>query len=481
MPQAPSQPQTLINTSIEQQQLNNFLGPVNGALGGLPVAERNQSYFAVFIGAGGTGPEIIDQTAYFITYLVDENGNVSKPSEDYDSLINLNQNFEIGKNVIVRNDAASAVNGQLVGRKKIAAIGKQEPILYSQTGSSEGAHVNSLNFDSSINTNTVPRALFWMNRGAANIGDGSNNFTYNAPFQTPEASVATVDASVGTYTATSLDISPADQIQNVIFSISAQLESWNDEAVSGEIQLTKDGNVIGNVLPFDLQQAPATGVPFIQDFSHIIQVQAADLAGGEFKAVIDMNLPQGATSQLQINYLNFKITQQSPATTSPATNLPFWNGSSTNTWVTASNEISLNYGNQQNSQNVIDEIEPGFNFSPVTIPFIVNPGDRIRFGYNVENDYTIYEVIEPSVDVDGRLKLRLNSPPPPSSTLNSFVLHKVDVNNPVYIILDVPKIGGTNGFNGIILPEYPTKKLRKNLDNIILNLKERGIITDNET
>jgi len=482
MPQAPSsQPQTLINTSIEQQQLNNFLGPVNGALGGLPVAERNQSYFAVFIGAGGTGPEIIDQTAYFITYLVDENGNVSKPSEDYDSLINLNQNFEIGKNVIVRNDAASAVNGQLVGRKKIAAIGKQEPILYSQTGSSEGANVNSLNFDSSINTNTIPRALFWMNRGAASISDGPNNFTYNAPFQTPEVSVASVDEGAGTYTATNLDTSPADQIQNVIFSISAQLESWNDEAVSGEIQLTKDGNVIGNTLPFDLQPAPATGVPFIQDFSHIIQVQSADLAGGVFKAQITMTLPTGATSQLQINYLNFKITQQSPATTSPATNLPFWNGSSTNTWVTASNEVSLNYGNQQNSQNVLDEIEPGFNFSPVTIPFIVNPGDRIRFGYNMENDYTIYEVIEPSQDVDGRLKLRLNSPPPPSSALNSFVLHKVDVNNPVYIILDVPKIGGTNGFNGIILPEYPTKKLRKNLDNIILNLKERGIITDNET
>ena len=35
MAQAPSsQPQTVINTSIEQQQLNNFLGPVNGALGG---------------------------------------------------------------------------------------------------------------------------------------------------------------------------------------------------------------------------------------------------------------------------------------------------------------------------------------------------------------------------------------------------------------------------------------------------------------
>ena len=143
--------------SIEQEQLNNFLGPVNGALGGLSVAERNQSYFIVFQQAGGTGPEIIDETAYFITYLVDENGNVSKPSEDYNSLINLTQNFEVGKNAIVRNDAATAINGQLIGRKKITGIGKQEPIIYSQTGSSEGAYIIPLNFNSELNSITTPR------------------------------------------------------------------------------------------------------------------------------------------------------------------------------------------------------------------------------------------------------------------------------------------------------------------------------------
>ena len=69
---APSNPETEILSGIEQEQLNNFLGPVNGALGGLSVAEKNQSYFIIFQQAGGTGPEIIDETAYFITYLVDE-------------------------------------------------------------------------------------------------------------------------------------------------------------------------------------------------------------------------------------------------------------------------------------------------------------------------------------------------------------------------------------------------------------------------
>ena len=133
MPTAPTSTpqQTQTNVSLEQEQLNNFLGPVNGALGGLPVVERTSEYFVVYESAGGTGPEIIDETAIFITYLVDENGNVSKPSEDYDSLNNLLQNFEVGKNIIIRNGVASAVNGQIAGKQKVTAIGRQSPLLYS--------------------------------------------------------------------------------------------------------------------------------------------------------------------------------------------------------------------------------------------------------------------------------------------------------------------------------------------------------------
>ena len=228
--------------SIEQEQLNNFLGPVNGALGGLPVAERNQSYFIVFQQAGGTGPEIIDETAYFITYLVDENGNVSKPSEDYDSLINLNQNFEIGKNVIVRNDAASAVNGQLVGRKKIAAIGKQEPILYSQTGSSEGAYIVPLNFNSELNSSTTPRMEGAMVRGI--YDPGPNTFqtvtNYNSPVSLPQAPAATFDNTAGTYTVSSADIGNTNSI---FFEVSIGLRLTPNPLVGGNITGTQARDV----------------------------------------------------------------------------------------------------------------------------------------------------------------------------------------------------------------------------------------------
>ena len=489
----PSQPETAVNTTIEQEQLNNFLGPVNGALGGLPVAEKNQSYFVVFIGAGGTGPEIIDETAYFITYLVDENGNVSKPSEDYASLYNLVQNFEVGKNVIVRNDAASAVNGQLVGKQRISAVGKQEPIIYSQTGSSEGAYIIPLNFNSELNQSTTPRMEGTMVRGIYNptTNDFQTVTNYNSPVSSPQAPAATFNNTTGTYTVSSAEIG---NTLTIFFEVSIGLrltpQGGNNQTGTQTrnvtIRLLKDGvPAAGGTLAEKTYTIQGSNVDFE---SSVFNFSSDPLVVGQLAVIFDSGDPV-YTVEIQFedaiyctaDFIQFRIINQSPEPSNPLVLGNYWdNNSGTSFWLTASAELSTNYGAVQNSQNVLNEIEPGFNFSPITIPFIVTPGDRIRFGYNKENDYTIYEVIEPSGDIDGKLKLRLNTLVPTSVNLNNFVLHKVDTNNPVYIILDVKKVGGTQGFNGVILPEYPTKKLRDNLDNIIISLKERGIITDNE-
>ena len=55
----------------QQDQINNLqaLYPglsVEGILGGLPVAEKNQEYFVVFDEAGDTSPEIPNQTQLII-------------------------------------------------------------------------------------------------------------------------------------------------------------------------------------------------------------------------------------------------------------------------------------------------------------------------------------------------------------------------------------------------------------------------------
>lgn len=72
------QAQQAAQIAIDQSQFPGL--QINGVLGGLPVAEKNQEYFAVVFEAADTTPEIIDQTQFKVIYLCDSKLNVSKPS-----------------------------------------------------------------------------------------------------------------------------------------------------------------------------------------------------------------------------------------------------------------------------------------------------------------------------------------------------------------------------------------------------------------
>ena len=493
MPTAPptTPQQTQTNVTLEQEQLNNFLGPVNGALGGLPVAEQTQEYFAIYTGAGGTGPEIIDETAIFIKYLVDENGNVSQPSEDSDALYNLIQNFEIGKNLVVRNDIPSAINGQIGGKHKITAVGRQAPLLYSQTGSTAGANVSLLDFNTSLNQTGVPRMEGWLNKGV--YDPTNNNFNvitnYNSPFYEPDSSIANFDSLSGTYHITS---SATTNINFIQFKITAGFRilasGTNDSQTRNvTIRLLKDGvpaaggTFAEKTYTFDGTNSNVNDAVYNFESDPLIVTQLSpEFNSGDPTYSLEIKFDDHISTRA--DFINFIITNQSPQPTNPIADLPFWsNNNGNNLWITASSEISLNYGNTQNSQNVLNVIEDGFNFSPVITHLTPRPGDRIRFEYNKETEYIIYEVIRPEGDVDGRLKLRLNTLVPSGVNLNNFVLHRTDSTDPVYIIIDVPKtslVANSNQFKGVLLPEYPTKKLKNNLDKIILDLKEKGLISN---
>jgi hypothetical protein len=163
------------------------------------------------------------------------------------------------------------------------------------------------------------------------------------------------------------------------------------------------------------------------------------------------------------------------------TQTTFWStGSHTDiTWLTASNYLSTNYGNIQDTSNFPGTGE-SFGLSPIKELFTPRPGDRIRFAYDSNRDYYIYEVITPDEDNDGLLKLKLNKVLSSNTILDNFVLHRVDNTSIKYIILDVAKDptidNPENPFTGIILPKYPSEKLKNNLENILSKLKQEGII-----
>ena len=132
-------------TTYENANAYSYIGSKN-ALGGLPVVESTKAYIATFKGVVSADPEVIANSSFFITYLVDEEGNIFKVSEDSDAQSDVQFNFDPGDNAIVRVDQGTLLNAQLSGKHKITSLGSFLPILVTQTGSSNDAGVAFVNF-----------------------------------------------------------------------------------------------------------------------------------------------------------------------------------------------------------------------------------------------------------------------------------------------------------------------------------------------
>lgn len=125
----------------------------------VPVAEQNQTYFAYFDGVGGTGPEYIDGTAYFIKYLIDLEGNVVNPepftaadSPQAVGLYNLTDNFEVDKRATVKLIEPNPLYDEipnseiLQGTYRIAHVGRIVPIAVSENGENIQNYVQTMSF-----------------------------------------------------------------------------------------------------------------------------------------------------------------------------------------------------------------------------------------------------------------------------------------------------------------------------------------------
>lgn len=133
------------NIAIAEAEIGDGI-QIKGVLDGLPVAEKNQEYFAVIKEVGDTSPELIDQSQFKVTYICDSQLNVSKPSTDSVALNNVTQNFERQKNAIVRVDEGTVLNQQLGGVHEITAVGSIEPIGGTQIGTGPYAYVTTMSF-----------------------------------------------------------------------------------------------------------------------------------------------------------------------------------------------------------------------------------------------------------------------------------------------------------------------------------------------
>jgi len=448
--------------------------------GSLSAAEKNQTYFAYFSSVGQTGPEIIDQTAYFLKYLIDAQGNVVTPQPNSIDTLNMLQNFEPGKRVNVTSLEGTTLFNPLLGTKTITDVGRIETISISQTGSGIKDYTSSLIFNNS--------------QASYNYGDYDYNFyAFNSSDnQTIFDSYGVVRFATTTFNPNTRYTGSTTYNYNFENNTST---NFNPVSFKAQIQCSPaQAQVVGNFgyIPTDIYIRIVTSsaaTPTIFDYVlneevYNITQQVNSLyidtpftnfaAGSRVRVEIKRgNIPYGAQSPYTFtDYIMYFSLTPSYAPSITAVSPFFTTGSINDIYITASITLGSAYSFNMTQVNPTDNT---LNFDNITKTFNPQPGDYIRFEYNPLKTYRIYEVMTSG---SSNLIFRLNSPVLNGTNIDNFVIYRVNPNTGNQIILNIKKPSNTTGqpLTGFIKPQYMTKELEDNFTTIIQKLAAEGTI-----
>ena len=476
---------------------SNIIGDFNtttnngSGYGAYSAAEKNQTYFAYFSSVGGTGPEIIDQTSYFIKYIIDAQGNVVAPQPNSIDILNMLQNFEASRVVNVTSLEGTTLFTTLLGSKQITNIGRIQPILITETGSGRTDYVTTMSFsagpggvglDSAYNyafSATKVASAYISNTSFATLDFGStssnsgsnyNNSSYIYTFPNDTTSQGTQVTFRTTLRITS--------------AFSGPNQSGRSNYIRIQIQRSVDGGT--NYSPLELTDGVYTRLNLFNDgFTANVSAQTKPLnfnTGDKIRVQYSVD-SGGVENQLRIiaadNNQSTLFTNTQTYISDNFITSPFW---TIGTYTTASNDftvITASLGLTGLNQSQYTQVTPAasatFGFSNITLPFTPEPGDFIRFEYDPSNVHTIYENM---TTTNGNLALKVVPPVPSGSILDHFCIYRVNPNAGNQIILNVLKPTGTTGqpLTGFIKPQYMSKELEDNFTTIIQKLVAEGII-----
>lgn len=502
---APTSPASPAEETQQQLNLQTDLEAktglrIRGVLGGLPVAEQNQEYFAVFEEAGDTGPEIIDKTQFRVTYLVDSQLGTSKPAPESVAAINITQNFERGTNCIVRADNATALNQNLSGRQNIYNVGSVALIATTETGSSPGAFNTTMSFSDPRGQDIIEDAEdVSLEFTAGNPNTALSNQGDNVLMAYPNVVKAISGSDFLSYATNTLTFvtNTTEAGTRVVVQGNAFLQNGNQSntvGVSGKVELEFDDGGTGNYIVIDSDFFSAS--PGDQSYHYPVVYSAGIfknfVAGSKFR--IRVTKTDLGPNSIQIRGGNFKVRQEYlPGDIIieglNATFAPYWESEYTNfdppsgsgySVLTASaglsHFINSDFRAKLSPESAIfDPKGDTVTFSPIITNLNMAPGDEIRFEYNKNKVHTVMDVREFD---NGTIALTLSPQISTGSEVDHFTYYRIQQDGG-YVIVNTEKnntVAGEQPFSGIILPEYPSEALKERSDELIYQLKEANII-----
>ena len=483
--------------------------------GALSAAEKNQTYFVYFSSVGGTGPELIDQTAYFVKYLIDAQGNVVTPQPNSIDVLNLIQNFEAGKTVNVTSLEGTTLFSTLLGTKTITDIGRIETILTTETGSGRMDYIRTMSFSqggTSLQTSYSPDYTF---SAKLVTGTAVTNTTWtDLPFPL-ELSDPSGSYDPATYTY-SFSTNTYDYSTKVIFKTSVLINGLGEnESFYLQIIKSTDNFITSQSLELELPSIPQSpyytntispptqyidtdsegefyvatnGTSSAGYMNYISTVPQVFESGSKVKVRYKVGTTGTGTPSITIlgsspNTLNTSFLSTTNYSNALEITSSYWLGALN--YPTSSNVVqgliaTLPFSSVLNPQNdfiqTISSASLAFNFSNITSPSQILPGDYIRFEYDKTKQSKIYNV--QSIP-GGYVYLEINPPIPSGSILDHFTVYRINPNAGNQLILNVKKPIGTTGqtLTGFIKPQHMSEELENNFTTIIQKLAAEGLLT----
>jgi hypothetical protein len=481
------------------QHLNVWTLGDKGTYGKLPTVESLKNAVAYCDNISGWTPERMNASGLLIKYLIKSDGTVVIPNTTPNSLADNKGIFETGENVEIQ---FKNIGGQVSPIRKVIRGGSRiEPILYSQFESAPNSQWNTtMSFTDIIPSNT----------GVADNYTATFLKTTNQIIILPITTKITFDTAIfgSSYFDNSTDsyVVSQDAIDDgitLIFNPSIKVSLYkelffpqnpNSFPVNASVTLKL---YKGSTYQGIFQTYPISLLPYefiitqTLTFSSPISIPSTNFnVGDQYSLHIEFSTST-PESKLRIEpNSTFNITQYpiftSPITSSGVNSIWGWPDKTNYPNVITSSNSTLGNPEIYGNPNVKAVDITGSGFNTIQLPWSIEYGDEFRFEGREDFTYQVGKVFGPSDSGSGRLfqtgsiEVHFNNPLPVSASSSTFNLDhfliRRYVDDATTAIIEGFKPTNSNG-PYIIKPEFVVPELDKSIDEFILDLTQKGLIT----
>lgn len=485
------------------QFLNKWTQGDTGTYGKQPTVESLKTYIAYCDGINGWPPEKENASSMNVLYLIKADGTVVIPNTSQDSLSIMQQTFQTGERVFIstKNISISSLDPY---RTVIRGGSHIEPILYTQYGQLPGVTWNTtMSFEDIV---LAPGGAT-SNYAASYLTSASLSITPNTETSIPLNIKLYGTAAIGTLNSYDITSACIQDGVDLTFTLTSGIILEYSGAPPSNIII--NFNLYKNSITSNNQLSQVSFGPF--NFpNNITAINATNPSGGT-DLVLTQTIPSSNLNTGDKIFATVTITHyvqipqfqtlfhslvgstlrvsQYPIFTSPVTSSGYnkiWGYGNKTTYpyiITSSNTTLVQlYGNP----NVRAKSITGSGFNTIQSPWNINYGDEFKFEGREDWSYMVKKVYAPAESGSGRIfqtgsievHFNENLPVGASSTvfnLDHFLIRRYVDDAAQNIITGFRPPSSQGPY--LVKPEFIVPELNKNIDEIILDLTQKGLIT----